>query len=76
MQAYRVEKVISQNGKLELSALPFQEGEVVEVIILSCGTRANKTARYPLVGKVLKYSDPTEPVAQTDWQDFTSNDST
>jgi hypothetical protein len=67
MQPYRVETVISQEGRLELSALPFQAGEVVEVIILPRRTQVNHKNRYPLAGKVLKYDHPTEPVAQEDW---------
>ena len=68
MRAYRVEKVVSQNSLLELSALPFQPGEVVEVIILSREDKMRETNRYPLKGQVLKYENPTEPVAQDDWE--------
>ena len=67
MRAYRVEKVVSQNGILELHALPFREGEVVEVIILSREDKLAKTDRFSLKGKVLKYEKPTEPVAQEGW---------
>ena len=35
MRAYRVEKTLSEDGVLELRALPFLAGEIVEVIILS-----------------------------------------
>lgn len=35
MQAYRLETVMPQNGQLQLSSLPFQPGEMVEIIILS-----------------------------------------
>ena len=68
MRAYQVEKVVSQNSILELSALPFQPGEVVEVIILSREDKMRETNRYPLKGQVLKYENPTEPVAQDDWE--------
>lgn len=68
MRAYRIEKVVSQNSILELSALPFQAGEVVEVIILSREDKMPETNRYPLKGQVLKYENPTEPVAQDDWE--------
>ena len=72
MRAYRAEKVVSQNGVLELHALPFRAGEVVEVIILSREDKISKTDsfkadRFSLKGKVLKYENPTEPVAQNDW---------
>jgi hypothetical protein len=68
MRAYRVEKIVPQNGVLELSALPFQAGEMVEIIILSRENGLSRTALYPLKGKVLKYENPTDPVASDDWE--------
>ena len=68
MRAYRVEKIISQDGVLELQALPFRAGEVVEVIILSREDKMRAARDFPLQGKVLRYEMPTEPVAQDDWE--------
>ena len=68
MRAYRVEKIVPQNGLLELSALPFQAGEMVEIIILSREKGLSRTVLYPLKGKVLKYENPTDPVASDDWE--------
>ena len=68
MKAYRVEKKIAANGALKLNALPFREGEVVEVIILSREEKKGQMATSPLRGKVIEYKDPTEPVAQDDWE--------
>lgn len=67
MKAYRVEKKITANGELKLNALPFQEGDEVEVIILSYETVHHLGTPAPLRGKVLEYLDPTEPVAKEDW---------
>ena len=67
MKAYRVEKTIAANGELTLRALPFQEGDEVEVIILSHEAAPHARTPSPLRGKVLEYLDPTEPVAQEDW---------
>jgi len=67
MRAYRTEKIISQNGALDLKALPFKAGELVEIIILPLENRVNETNSYSLKGKVIKYDQPTEPVAQNDW---------
>lgn len=68
MQAYRVEKVVSKNSALELKALPFKAGEVVEVIILPRNNKINEEDNiYSLKGKVLKYENPTGSVAQDDW---------
>jgi hypothetical protein len=66
MKAYRVEKEIAADGVLQLDALPFLAGERVEVIIL---TREEKEQANPesIRGKVLEYIDPTEPVAEDEW---------
>jgi hypothetical protein len=53
---------------LLLDALPFQEGELVEIIILAPEEQAIEPASFPVRGKVLEYVDPTEPVAQDDWE--------
>jgi hypothetical protein len=66
MRAYRVEKRVTANGALQLEALPFSEGELVEVIVLA---REEKTAgRSPVRRQVIEYIDPTEPVALDDWE--------
>jgi hypothetical protein len=68
MRAYRVEKTLSEDGVLELRALPFRAGEIVEVIILSREDRVCEAQDFPLKGKVLRYEKLTEPVAQDDWE--------
>lgn len=60
-------KKIAVNGELKLSGLPFQEGDEVEVIILSHETGSDSVTPSPLRGKVLEYLDPTEPVTIEDW---------
>ena len=68
MKAYRVEKQIAANGELKLSGLPFKEGDKVEVIILSHETGSHPVTPSPLRGKVIEYLEPTEPVAEEDWE--------
>ncbi len=68
MKAYRVEKKVVGNGGLHLNGLPFREGELVEVIILSREEEKSRNPTSPLRGKVIQYIDPTEPVAQNDWE--------
>lgn len=68
MQAYRVETTLEQDGMLTLSNLPLRAGEVVEVIILVQPPVALDRQRYPLRGMPVRYVDPTEPVAQTEWE--------
>ena len=74
MQAYKTEKVVSSNGVLELTDLPFRPGQRVEIIILEqqeMETRSKEDAEVNpdiLIGSVLEYIDPTEPVAVDDWE--------
>jgi hypothetical protein len=65
MRAYSIEKVVADNGTLQLEALPFLPGELVEVIVL---VRKTKPARIrALKGSVIKYEQPLEPVSAEDW---------
>ncbi len=66
-QTYRTEKVMLENGLLILDALPFQSQDVVEVIVRLSENRKITKDRYPMRGKILRYDDPTEPVAQDAW---------
>jgi hypothetical protein len=68
MQAYRVETILQQDGTLTLSNLPLRAGETVEVIVLVQSPVAVERQRYPLRGMPVRYVDPTEPVAQADWE--------
>ena len=68
MQAYRVETTLQHDGTLSLNNLPFRAGETVEVIILVQPPVAVDRQRYPLRGMPVRYVDPTEPVAQADWE--------
>ena len=67
MQAYRVEKVIPQTGKVELDALPFAAGAVVEIIVLGPEKKADGRSRPSLKGSVIKYDDPFAPIAENEW---------
>ena len=68
MQAYRVETTVAQDGTLTLSNLPLRAGEAVEVIILVQPSVMLRHQQYPLRGMLVRYIDPTEPVAQADWE--------
>ncbi|MFH0995053.1 MAG: hypothetical protein V1844_06085 [Pseudomonadota bacterium] len=68
MEAYRIEKRVVRNGVLQLDALPFKEGDLVEVIVLGWKRNVSKSTSSPLRGKVIEYVDPAEPVAQEDWE--------
>jgi hypothetical protein len=71
MNAHKIETALTEDGTLVLKGLPFHAGDVVEVIILQPQTpqhqikslETQNTNLYPLRGKVIRYDDPTEPVA-------------
>jgi hypothetical protein len=67
MNAHRVETTINQDGTLTLKDIPFQAGDAVEVIILERPPKPNGENPYPLRGQPVRYDDPTEPVAETEW---------
>ncbi|AFY34182.1 hypothetical protein [Calothrix sp. PCC 7507] len=76
MNAHKVEAVLTEDGTLMLQGLPFHAGDVVEVIILEAKTSQPQEARsnqseknlYPMRGQLVRYDDPTEPVALSDWE--------
>jgi hypothetical protein len=76
MNAHKIETALTEDGTLVLKGLPFHAGEVVKVIILQPQTAQHQiksletqnTNLHPLRGKVIRYDDPTEPVALEDWE--------
>jgi len=76
MEAHKIEAILTEDGTLMLRGLPFYAGDTVEVIILSAKTsqlqeaapNQPETNLYPMRGRVIRYDDPTEPVALSDWE--------
>ncbi|HLF83269.1 MAG TPA: hypothetical protein VI837_03750 [Blastocatellia bacterium] len=70
MSTHHVETKLTEDGKLTLNDLPFHAGDVVEVIVMARPTKtcATGAATYPLRGKPIEYIDPTEPVADEEWE--------
>jgi hypothetical protein len=66
MDAYKTAVKIGQEGELRLSGLPFHAGDEVEVILLRRESETTENP-YPLRGLPIRYEDPTEPVAESDW---------
>jgi hypothetical protein len=66
----RIEAVLSEDGKLALDHLPFRAGQAVEVIVVPV-TRATSPSP-ALRGTVLRYDQPTAPVAEGDWETLRS----
>jgi len=67
MQAHRIETIVQKDGSLTVKDLPFQTGEVVEVIILPQRSIGTIPKAYPLRGTKVEYYDPFEPVSESDW---------
>jgi hypothetical protein len=67
MLAHRLQATIGHDKTLILENLPFHSGEQVEIIILSQPNNASDQNKYPLRGTAVQYVEPTQPVAQADW---------
>ena len=67
MKAYRAEATVSDDKSLVLKEVPFRAGDTVEVIVLEASERRQEKNPYPLRGTPIRYDDPTEPVAESDW---------
>jgi hypothetical protein len=68
LPAHRVETTLQQDGTLTLEHLPFRAGQAVEVIVLPQALGSLSGNQYPLRGKVVRYDQPTDPVAEGDWE--------
>lgn len=66
--AYRTESTVSADGTLNLRGLPFPPGEALEVILIPRPRGAPAGEPESLRGSVLRYDDPTAPVAEGDWE--------
>lgn len=67
IHVYSVEKVISKDGTVQLEALPFAAGEMVDVIVLARKRAKDTTHVYVLKNSVLAYDHPFDSVAENDW---------
>ena len=64
MFPYFYETKTVENGELILQNLPFVNGDKVDIILL----KHSKKNNYSLRGTDFKYVNPTEPVAENDWE--------
>lgn len=67
MQTYRTATRIERAGELHSDHVPFAEGEEVDVIVMRRRAR-EKSSKYPLRGRPVRYDNPFEPVAEEDWE--------
>jgi hypothetical protein len=68
MQAHRTIVIVSENGSVTIEKLPFPAGKPVEVVVFPAESQSTQGARYPLRGTPIQFVDPTEPVAESDWE--------
>lgn len=68
MPVYAYELTMEKKGTLTLRNLPFNVGEKIEVIIIPRSNRQFDEKRYPFWGKPITYLNPTDPIAETDWE--------
>ncbi len=68
MQTYHIETVVPINGTLTIKDLPFQAGDKVDIIVRSHEHEKKLHDRYPLRGKPIRYIDPLESVAESEWE--------
>lgn len=67
MPPHRVETTLQEDGVLVLRNLPFQRGEAVEVLVLAA-VETEKLTLYPLRDQPVTLLNPTEPVAEGEWE--------
>ncbi len=68
MKVFAYEHTIRKNGILSLKNLPFSVGEKIEVVIIPRSKSKAKDEQYPFWGEPITYLNPTEPIAQEDWE--------
>ncbi|WP_254567662.1 hypothetical protein [Oscillatoria sp. HE19RPO] len=74
MNAHKVTITFSEDGKLELTGLPFNAGDTVEIIFLEQPKQQpssqTSSPEYPLHGKQhYRYDAPFEPAVKAeDWE--------
>ena len=67
MQTLRIETTVPKNREIKLNLAPFRPGDSVEVIVLSRMPEKIAPDQFPLKNTVVKYENPTAPVAEDDW---------
>jgi hypothetical protein len=68
MEPCRLQTTLTQDSTLVLQGLPFKAGETVEVVIRRPAADLSEEGHYELRGLPVTFLDPTEPVAQSDWE--------
>lgn len=68
----RRKAVVESDGTIRLTELPFAVGEEVEITLRPAPAIASgkpiQGTRSPLAGTVHRYENPTEPIADEEWE--------
>jgi len=67
MQTYHIETTMTNDGTLTINELPFHSGEKIEIILRRCNHEKQSKEKYPLRGKLIRYDNPYESVAENDY---------
>lgn len=65
---HRTDATLAEDGKLMIDNLPFKAGQRVAVIVQPTSTPTTTIPPLDLRGMVLRYDDPTAPVADSEWE--------
>jgi len=68
VEAHRTEATIGEHGTLLFQNLPFEPGQPVDVLVVSRQRTETEEPNRSLLGSVLEYRDPFEPVADEEWE--------
>ncbi|GBC95879.1 hypothetical protein HRbin16_01677 [bacterium HR16] len=69
MPPIRLLKRVDAGGRIEITGLPFQEGQQVEVTIAPTDYSADEMLRYPLRhAEPYRFEDALSPVGVEDWE--------
>jgi hypothetical protein len=69
MQAVKIETAVEKDGMIALNKLPFHAGAHVEIIVIESRKSFEPVSTsYPLRETVMRYDDPFEPVAESEWE--------
>lgn len=64
---HRIEVQAGPEGIIVLNSLPIEEGETVEIIVITGHKTENPAQEYSLQGVPVYFDRPFDPVAESDW---------